>query len=112
LLRACRTCVRGLELETGAGTPPLKKGVTISTFNAIPDAPISTFDLVLPEGPHSVLGANLPLRAKGSLCRQRLVMPTLITAQNGAGIRQITRIAVSGCPRHKVRRARSLKRSS
>jgi len=79
-------------------------GITISTFNSVPDAPISTFDLVLPQGPHSALGANLPLNAKGSLCRQSLAMPTLITGQNGAVIRRTTKIAVSGCPKQKHRK--------
>jgi hypothetical protein len=99
----------GITLDL-VGNTDIKKGVTISTFNTVPDAPISTFDLVLPEGPHSALGANLPLRANGSLCRQSLVMPTLITGQNGAVVRQTTRIAVSGCHRHKARKVRSTKR--
>lgn len=75
----------------------ITKGITSSTFSSVPDVPISTFDLVLPEGPHSVLAANLRRRAKGSMCRQHLTMPTAIVAQNGAVKRQATRIAVSGC---------------
>jgi hypothetical protein len=93
------------------GNTDIKKGITISTFNAVPDAPVSTFDLVLPEGPHSVLGANLPAKTKGSLCRQTLTMPTLITGQNGAVIKQTIRIAVSGCPKHKARKAAGPKRA-
>ncbi|MFI4977607.1 MAG: hypothetical protein ACHQC8_02850 [Solirubrobacterales bacterium] len=87
----------------------IRKGITSSTFNSVPDAPISRFDLVLPEGPHSVLAANLPARAKGSMCRQGLAMPTAITAQNGAVKRQTTRIAVSGCAT--ARRASTPKRA-
>jgi uncharacterized repeat protein (TIGR01451 family) len=86
------------------GNTQIKKGITTSTFNAVPDAPFSTFDLVLPQGPHSALGADIPASAKGSLCRQRLVMPTSITGQNGAVVRQTTKVAVSGCPRHRARR--------
>jgi hypothetical protein len=68
----------------------------------VPDAPISTFDLVLPEGPHSALAAY------GNLCKSKLNMPTAITGQNGAVIKQTTRIAVAGCPKHKkARRART-----
>jgi len=88
------------------GNTDIKKGVTISTFNSVPDAPVSTFDLVLPEGPHSALGAF------GNLCRGPLNMPTAITGQNGAVIKQTTRIAVSGCPRHKAGKARSTKRGN
>jgi hypothetical protein len=84
----------GIRLDL-VGNTDIKKGVTISTFNTVPDAPISTFDLVLPEGPHSALAAY------GNLCRTRLNMPTALTGQNGAEIKQTTRIAVSGCPKHK-----------
>jgi hypothetical protein len=34
-----------------------KTGITSSSFESVPDAPISTFDLTLPTGPHSILGA-------------------------------------------------------
>jgi hypothetical protein len=65
--------------------------VTSSRFSAIPDVPISSFDLSLPTGPYSALSAN------GSLCKGALVMPTTITAQSGAKIAQSTQISVSGC---------------
>ena len=47
---------------------------------------------MLPEGPHSALAAL------GNLCTQSLTMPTTITGQNGAVIKQNTQIAVTGCP--------------
>jgi hypothetical protein len=91
----------GITLDL-VGNTDIKNGITISTFDAVPDAPISTFDLVLPEGPHSALGAY------GHLCKSRLSMPTAITGQNGAVIKQTTRIAVAGCPKHKkARRAKT-----
>jgi hypothetical protein len=77
------------------GNTDIKKGITSSTFNSVPDAPISTFDLVLPQGPHSALAAN------GNLCKSPLSMPTTITGQTGAQDKQTTTIAVSGCPRAK-----------
>jgi hypothetical protein len=86
------------------GNTSIKKGITSSTFQAVPDAPISTFDLVLPKGPHSVLATNLPLRAHYSFCRQKLTMPTTISGQNGATIKQTTKIAVVGCPKHKPKK--------
>ncbi len=81
------------------GQTHIKKGITSSLFRAVPDAPITSFDLVLPQGPHSVLAAF------GSLCKSPLDMPTVITGQNGAVIKQTTRIAVSGCPRRSKARA-------
>jgi hypothetical protein len=73
------------------GNTDIKKGVTTSTFATIPDVPVSSFALNLPVGPHSALAAT------GDLCTQALVMPTTITAQNGAQVKQRTKIAVVGC---------------
>jgi hypothetical protein len=87
----------GIRLDL-TGNTNIKKGITTSSFNAIPDAPIASFELKLPEGTHSVLATDLPAKAKGSLCGQKLTMPTTITGQNGARIVQSTKIAVSDCP--------------
>jgi hypothetical protein len=84
----------GITLDL-VGQTDIKRGITSSTFQSVPDAPISTFDLVLPQGPHSALAAH------GNLCSTTLKMPTALTGQNGAVIKQTTRIAVSGCPKHK-----------
>jgi hypothetical protein len=79
----------------------IKGGITTATFNGIPDVPIDQFELRMPEGPHSGLAANLPPKAKGSMCGQKLTMPTTLTGQNGAQIKQNTKIAVTGCPKAK-----------
>jgi hypothetical protein len=76
---------------TLVGNTAITNRHTTSTFAAIPDAPVSSFVLNLPMGPNSALAAN------GSLCAQPLEMPTVITAQNGAQIKQNTKITVSGC---------------
>jgi hypothetical protein len=68
-----------------------KSDITTSTFPSLPDLPVSSFQLRLPEGPYSALDAN------GDLCASKLVMPTTITGQNGAAIEQQTPIAVEGC---------------
>ena len=73
------------------GNTNIKNGITSSTFAAVPDVPVSSFELNLPTGPHSALTAI------GNLCLKPLLMPTTITAQNGAVIKQNTRISVSGC---------------
>jgi hypothetical protein len=83
------------------GSIDIRHNVTSSTFASVPDVPIGGFTLTLPEGPHSGLGSNLPAKAQGSFCGQSLTMPTTITAQNGAVVKQATKIAVTGCPRAK-----------
>jgi hypothetical protein len=111
------------------GNTDIKKGLTFSRFETVPDAPISSFELSLPEGPHSALAAY------GSLCvptttvtvKQRvrhalrnvqrvvpapLVMPTTMTGQNGAVMAQSTKIAVSGCARANTGKARKARRAS
>jgi hypothetical protein len=86
-----------------AGNTFISKGITSSTFKTIPDVPVDTFELYLPEGRYSALAAP------EGLCKQRakLKMPTLFTAQNGAVLRQSTAITVNGCPRTITRHARS-----
>jgi hypothetical protein len=91
------------------GSIDIKKGVTSSTFASVPDVPVSAFELSFPEGPHSALTTNLPAKAKGNLCGQSLVMPTTITGQNGAQIKQSTRIAVTGCAKAKPKKKKAKK---
>ncbi len=83
-----------------------KAGITSSTFKAVPDVPVGTFELTLPQGPYSALAAN------GNLCRQKLAMPTEFLGQNGALIKTSTKIAVTGCGKvkpvsHKHRKHRA-----
>ena len=86
------------------GKTDIKKGVTYSRFETVPDAPITSFETDLPEGPHSVLAAN------GNLCASKLAIPTALTGQNGAQINQNTPVTVTGCPKAKVlTRAQKLK---
>ena len=68
-----------------------KAGVTSSTFETVPDVPVGTFQLSLPEGPDSALAAN------HNLCTSNLRMPTELIGQNGDVIKQNTRITVEGC---------------
>jgi len=74
------------------GNTQIKNGVTTSTFGSIPDVPVTSFVLDLPQGPNSALAVN-----GGSFCTQTLTMPTTITAQSGAVVKQSTNLAVAGC---------------
>jgi hypothetical protein len=86
----------GVEIVLDGGTD-IKKGITYSKFETVPDAPISSFETVLPEGPHSALAAN------AVLCGQTLTAPTTLTGQNGAVVAQNTNIAVTGCGKPSVK---------
>ena len=78
------------------GTTDIKSGVTSTTFKTVPDQPFSSFELTLPEGPYSAL------TAPGDLCTAKnLTMPTEFIAQNGTGLKQSTKITVTGCPKAK-----------
>jgi hypothetical protein len=90
----------GVTLEL-TGKIDIKGKVTSSAFESVPDAPVTSFELSLPEGPHSALATNIPAKTKGDLCGQSLTMPTTLTGQNGAQIKQTTKIAVVGCPKVK-----------
>jgi hypothetical protein len=91
----------GVRVDLVGSTFISKAGITSSTFKSVPDVPISSFELYLPEGPHSALAANLPAKAKGSFCGQDLTMPTAFLAQNGAEIHESTKLSVTGCPKTK-----------
>jgi hypothetical protein len=91
----------GVRVDLVGSTFISKVGITSSTFASVPDVPVSSFELYLPQGPHSALAAN------GNLCTGTLTMPTTFVAQNGAVLRQATKIAVTGCPRAiRARRAK------
>jgi hypothetical protein len=80
------------------GETDIKKGITYSRFETLPDAPVSVFETILPRGPHSALTSNVAPSANFNLCGTNLVMPTVITGQNGTVIKQNTNIKVLGCP--------------
>ncbi len=104
------------------GHTEITKGHTYSRFETVPDAPVESFELRLPEGPNSILGAfgnlcgrttrttvtrHLTRRVHGRVIHTTvrvkktvaapLKMPTTITAQNGAVLKRTTLIAATGC---------------
>ncbi len=96
----------GVRVDLTGTTFISKTGITSSTFKTVPDVPVNTFELYLPQGKGSALAAN------GNLCKSqaKLVMPTLFVAQNGMQIKQSTKIAVNGCATKKQAKQSSRKR--
>jgi hypothetical protein len=120
------------------GKTDIKKGITSSEFNTVPDAPVSTFEVTLPAGPHSAFTGH------GDLCKpvktvtkkvlvskrvkrgkatktikvrktvtqnvaDPLKLPTTLTGQNGDVIQKSTPLAVSGCKAVKPFKAKKAK---
>ena len=52
----------GVKIVLTGDTFISKSGITSSTFKTVPDQPVTSFELTLPEGPYSALAAN------GNLC--------------------------------------------
>jgi uncharacterized repeat protein (TIGR01451 family) len=83
----------GVTVDLHGETYISKQGITSSTFATVPDVPVGSFELKLPQGRYSALAAN------GNLCKSKLVMPTEFVAQNGAKLEQDTKITATGCPK-------------
>jgi hypothetical protein len=112
----------GFTIDLVGSTFISKSGITSSTFKTVPDQPVTSFELTLPEGKFSALAANgnlcavtktvtvskrvtrrihghtkrVTVKVKQSVAAP-LAMPTEFVAQNGAVIHQSTAISVTGC---------------
>ena len=98
----------GVRVDLTGTTFISKAGITSTTLKTVPDVPVGTFELYLPEGKYSALAAN------GNLCKSasKLAMPTEMVAQNGAVIKQSTKVAVTGCGAKSAKVARGRARQS
>jgi hypothetical protein len=95
----------GVTIDLVGDTFISKKGITSTTFEAVPDQPFSSFTLTLPQGKYSALAAN------GNLCTVKggLKMPSEFIGQNGAVLKQDTKVSVTGCkPAKALTRAQKL----
>jgi hypothetical protein len=121
----------GVTIDLHGETFISKKGITSSTFHQVPDQPVTSFELTLPQGPYSALTANTNLctlshttvthksvtrtvhgrtrRVRVTTVKRtaaKLNMPTEMSAQNGMVIHQATPIAVTGCAKAKPKKAK------
>jgi hypothetical protein len=73
------------------GKTDIKNGITSSTFETVPDAPVETFEVKLPRGLHSAFSGF------GDLCAAQN-LPTEFVGQNGAPLDSTTKAVVKkGC---------------
>jgi hypothetical protein len=125
----------GITIDLHGETFIDKHGITSSTFHQVPDQPVTSFELTLPEGPYSALAANknlcsltrtvtvsrkltrkvhghtrrLTVKAKKTVAAA-LKMPTEFVGQNGIVIHQSTPVAVTGCAKAKAKKAKKTAR--
>jgi hypothetical protein len=122
----------GVRVDLVADTFISKAGVTTSTLNAVPDVPVESFELFLPEGKYSALAANGDLCTADGITKsikrtvaktvdgrrvkhlvtkrvamRGLAMPTEFVGQNGAVVKQETKVEVTGCGGGKARSSRA-----
>jgi hypothetical protein len=122
----------GVRVDLTGTTFISKAGITSSTFKTVPDVPVNKFELFLPQGKNSALAANGNLcsvtrtvTTKRKVTRHvggrtlhktvtthkkepgSLIMPTEMVAQNGAVLKESTKITVTGCPDAKAKAART-----
>jgi hypothetical protein len=122
----------GITIDLHGETFISPAGITSSTFHTVPDQPVTSFELTLPQGKYSALAANgnLCTLTKTVLTRKKvsvnvngrkrtvtrkvkhtlpaaLAMPTVFTAQNGTTIHQSTPIVVTGCQKATNKKIRS-----
>jgi hypothetical protein len=98
----------GVSVSLTAALSISSKGPITAVFQSLPDVPISTFELTLPGGPHSMLGAT------ANVCRATMTIPYKLTDQGGAVLKGSAAVRVSGCPKHRAvrRSAKSSRRRS
>jgi hypothetical protein len=96
----------GVTVQVHGETFISKAGITTGTFSTAPDVPFTNFELTFPERQYPAFTAN------GSLCREKLTMPTEMVGQNGLAIKQTTRIAVTGCPKKVAHRKAKQRRGA
>jgi hypothetical protein len=91
----------GIAVEVEGALSISTDGVTSATFRRLPDVPLFSFDLTLPRGPHSILGAV------SSLCLEHPSVDFQMGDRNGRVIKGATQIAVKGCPQRSGKRRRT-----
>jgi hypothetical protein len=123
------------------GQTDIHDGITSSTFNSVPDAPVSTFEVDLPRGPHSaftgygdlchatkkVTTLKVLTRIVGNgrhrhrkkvtkkvttLVAEALALPTILGGQNETTIQETLPLKVTGCKAPPKKKKKKRKRKA
>ncbi|MGH2903271.1 MAG: hypothetical protein ACRDK7_06775 [Solirubrobacteraceae bacterium] len=100
-----------ITIDLASETHIASTGIISSTFASVPEVPVTSFELRLPEQTNSALASPA-----GNLCGRTLTTPTSVIAASGATLIQATPITITGCaasdPKPKaLTRAQKLKRA-
>ena len=71
--------VAGIKVRV-VGHTEIKNGITYSRFENVPDTPVSSFELNLPQGPNSLLGSN------GSFCTETKTSKKKVALKNNGKV--------------------------
>jgi hypothetical protein len=96
----------GVAIDVTAGSAVDSLGRLVTTFDNLPDAPISTFQLTIDGGKHGIIVVS----GKPSVCDRSRIMDTQFTGQNGKMIETPVTAAIDGC-KPKVKRASASQRA-
>lgn len=88
----------GVTLDVEGESFVSSSGALKVTVPAVPDAPFSTFEAVLPSGPTSQFtSAKSSTQAVSSQCGESMVAPVTMVGQNGAETSEDVKVQISGC---------------
>jgi hypothetical protein len=88
----------GITIEVNGQSFVSKNGALKATFAAVPDAPISSVEAVLPAGQYSQFtSVKTSGKEKGSQCGENLTMPVSMVAHNGVRLSENVNVRVTGC---------------
>jgi hypothetical protein len=93
-------------LDLEGAIAPDSRGRLVTTFAAIPDVPISSFQLVVNGGKRA------PLLTSAALCSASPAARVTFVGHNGKRIDQRVTVPVAKCPKAKKRTAKSKKRAA
>ena len=96
----------GVTLEVDGQSFVSHSGALRVTFANVPDAPVSSFETVLPAGPFSQFtSVRSTGRAVASQCGEKLAVPVTMVSHSGREVKQSVKLKITGCKASRRRAA-------